>query len=325
MLAGMAVFLGGCTHPHPDIKESHQVYQKHELPAAINPDYLLSPGDELEVIYQFSTELEDAYHIAVGDQIRVEFYYYPQLDRTLNVRPDGKVTLPQIGDVTAVGFTPQELAERITKAYASMLRRPKATVALIRYGEKIRELKEAIKTYTRGQSRLVRINPDGKISLPLLPKPIQAAGLTIEQLHERVNEAYHRIVPGMDASATLLAANGNMIYVFGALRKPGFYTLKGPTTALQAIAMAGGLEPEGTAKTVLWITRDEEKHPVGRILDLESIMTHGNLGLDVLLRQGDVLYVPYSHLGDAAVTADMIWRIIPASFYYAYTRTQVIP
>ena len=54
---------------------------------------------------------------------------------------------------------------------------------------KIKHLKTAITTAPRGQSRLVPIKPDGKISLPFIGD-IMAAGKTTEELHADLNEAY---------------------------------------------------------------------------------------------------------------------------------------
>ena len=311
-LAGLLLLLNACHIPEPEITQQ-ETYHKDILPGDVSRDYLLSPGDQIEVIYQFSTDLEDHYRLAIGDQLRVEFMDYPQLDRTLDVRPDGYITVPYEGDVRAVGLTPPQLAAEINRKYSNLLRRPQATVNLVRFGQQVRELKDAIKTNDRGMSRLVRVNPDGKITLPLLKEPVKAAALTIEELHRTVNDAYKRIVPNLDATTTLLAATGNLIYVFGAVQKPGFYELQRPTTTIQALSMAGGMIPDGEPSNVLWVTRDEERHPVGRIIDVKQIIETGNAGQDVLMRQGDVLYVSYNPLAQAAITADYIWRIIPVN------------
>ena len=84
--------------------------------------------------------------------------------------------------------------------------------------------------------------------------------------------------------------------------------------------MAGGLDPRAEARTVLLITRDEANHPVGRVIDLNEILTTGNLGKDPILRQGDVVYVPNTRLADAALTAEQLWSLIPRPFSFGYQR-----
>jgi len=317
--------LSGCAaytpHPPANLPGGKQVYRDEVV--YLGRDYLLSPGDELEVIFHVNIELQDEYRLAIGDQIRVEFLNYPQLDRTLDVRPDGVVTVPYKGDIKAAGLTPPQLAERIDQSYSDMLRQPKSTVTLIRYGQRIRELKDSIKTASRGQSRLALVGPDGRASVPLLP-PQSVAGKTIEQAEREINAAYQRIIPGMYTSTTLLSAKGNLVYVFGAVGKPGYYELRGPTTALQAIATAGGFTPNAEASSTLLITRDEENRAVGRLINHSDILSSGNIAQDTLLRQSDVIFVPNTRLSEAAIIGDFIRRMIPVDLTFSYGLSQQV-
>ena len=311
--------LAGCRsytpHPPAEIPGGKQVYKDEVV--FLGRDYLLSPGDELEVIYHVNVDLQDQYRLAIGDQMRVEFLYYPQLDRTLDVRPDGKVTVPYKGDIAAVGLTPEELSKRVNEAFADMLRKPVSTVTLIRYGQRMRDLKDAIKTASRGQSRLVLVSPDGKASMPLIP-PVLVAGKSIEQAEREIDAAYKKIIPGMRTSANLLAAKGNVVYVFGSVKSPGFYEMRGTMTVLQAVIAAGGFTQNAETSSTLLITRDEENHAVGRLINLGEVMSTGNIAQDTLVRQSDVVFVPNTRLSEAALIADFIWRLIPFSFGFTY-------
>lgn len=331
MRNGISIFLifalAGCIgytpHPPADIPDGKQTFKDEVV--YYGRDYVISPGDEIEVTYHVDVNLQERYLIAIGDQMRVEFYYYPQLDRTLDVRPDGKVTLPGKGDIMAAGLTPPELGSRIDEAYSDFLKNPQATVTLIRYGQRIRELKDAIRTGLRGQSKLVLVQPDGKITLPLSP-PIMVAGKAIDEAEREINRAYRPIIPGMQTSASLLTVKGNQIYVFGAVNKPGFYELKGPTSALQSIAMAGGYSPNAETSSVLLITRNEENRAVARLLDHKEILSKGNLAKDTLLRQADVVFVPNTRLSEASILGEFWKRMIPIDLSFTYGLTQqVVP
>lgn len=319
----LAAFLTGCAaytpHPPAVLDGGKQVYA--EPVVSYGRDYLLSPGDEIEVTYHVNEVQQAEYQLAIGDQIRVEFYHYPQLDRTLIVRPDGKITVPYKGDVLAVGATPMALAQRVDALYADFLKYPKATVSLIRYGQRIRDLKDAIKTAPRGQSRLALIQPDGRVSLPLLP-PLMVAGKTIETAERGINQAYTQLIPGMFTSTALLTAKGNVVYVMGAVAKPGFYEVRGPTTVLQGVALAGGFSPHAETASVLLITRDERSRAVGRLIDASAMLSSGNIGTDTLLRQADVVYVPNTKLAETAIVFDFIRRFIPYSFVFSYALQQ---
>ncbi|KAB2843786.1 MAG: hypothetical protein F9K47_05785, partial [Burkholderiales bacterium] len=199
------------------------------------------------------------------------------------------------------------------------------TVTLIRYGQRVRELKDAIKTAARGQSRLTVIAPDGRATLPLVPA-IMAGGKTIDQFEREVNESYRKLIPTLTTSATLLAAKGNVFYVFGAVNKPGYYELRGPTTTIQGVAIAGGFSPSAEASSTLLITRDEENRAVGRLMNHAEILSTGNIGQDVLLRQADVIFVPNTKLSQATVIGEFIRRMIPLDLAVNYSLSQqVIP
>jgi polysaccharide export outer membrane protein len=71
------------------------------------------------------------YKLTVGDKLRVEVYKDPQLSQSLQVRPDGKVTLPLIGDTSAAGLTSIELRDRIAAALKEYVTNPVVTVIVV--------------------------------------------------------------------------------------------------------------------------------------------------------------------------------------------------
>ena len=80
---------------------------------------------------QRSSQLDaSGYTAQVGDVLTVKFYFNPELDYDVPVRPDGKISLSLIGDVAAAGNTLQSLSATITTAYRAHLNQPNATVIL---------------------------------------------------------------------------------------------------------------------------------------------------------------------------------------------------
>ena len=71
---------------------------------------------------------EQEYRLGAGDKLRVEVYREPQLSQSLQVRPDGKVTLPLVGDVTAAGQTAMELRNTLSTALKEYVTNPVVTV-----------------------------------------------------------------------------------------------------------------------------------------------------------------------------------------------------
>jgi polysaccharide export outer membrane protein len=88
-------------------------------PPAIQPQASLQP---------IQTQPPVDYLIQAGDQLEVKFFYNPELNDVLVVRPDGKVSLQLIDDIHAAGLTPAQLDNAITEKYAEELQQPMITV-----------------------------------------------------------------------------------------------------------------------------------------------------------------------------------------------------
>ncbi len=73
---------------------------------------------------------QEAYVLQPGDNLDVKFYYNPELNEAVTIRPDGKISLQLIDEIPAAGLTPAQLDDALTKAYAKQLKRPVVTVIL---------------------------------------------------------------------------------------------------------------------------------------------------------------------------------------------------
>lgn len=70
----------------------------------------------------------DEYIIGSEDVLAVNIWKEPEMSRTLPVRPDGKITLPLVGDIQASGLTPHKLQDNITSDLRSYVSSPAVTV-----------------------------------------------------------------------------------------------------------------------------------------------------------------------------------------------------
>ena len=73
----------------------------------------------------------DEYRLSPGDKLRIEVYKDAQLSQSVQVRPDGKITLPLIGDLEAIGHTPMDLRDTITKSFKEYVTNPTVTVIVV--------------------------------------------------------------------------------------------------------------------------------------------------------------------------------------------------
>jgi protein involved in polysaccharide export with SLBB domain len=68
------------------------------------------------------------YRIGFLDQLEIRFTYHERFNEIATVRPDGRITLQNIGDIYVVGMTPSELDRTITEAYSEFINTPEVTV-----------------------------------------------------------------------------------------------------------------------------------------------------------------------------------------------------
>jgi polysaccharide biosynthesis/export protein len=70
----------------------------------------------------------DAYRIGLSDQLMISVWKEPELSMTVEVRPDGMITLPLVNDVHVVGLKPIELQQILTDKLKPFLTEPQVTV-----------------------------------------------------------------------------------------------------------------------------------------------------------------------------------------------------
>jgi polysaccharide export outer membrane protein len=87
-----------------------------------------SPGTNGSPTTTSSGALPTDYVIGVDDLLSVVFWKEKDLSAEVVVRPDGKISLPMLNDVPAVGMTPEQLAKSIEQAALKFVRDPGATV-----------------------------------------------------------------------------------------------------------------------------------------------------------------------------------------------------
>jgi len=75
--------------------------------------------------------VDSDYRLGPGDKLRIEVYKDPQLSQSVQIRPDGKITLPLLGDIDAVDRTPIELRDALTTSLKEYITNPVVTVIVV--------------------------------------------------------------------------------------------------------------------------------------------------------------------------------------------------
>jgi len=309
---------------------SRKRYAAQEPPVAhiVRRDYRLREGDLLEIIYHVRHRRNPAYRIKIQDVIQIRFPFHPSLNQTEQVQSDGTLHLDLVGSVRVFDRTIDQVQAELEKLYAEQLKKPILTVSFKESNVKIAELKQAITTAPRGQSRLVPVTPDGTISLPFVVD-VPAAGKTIGQLHRALNQAYRDIgLAELEVTVNVQTAAPLRVFVMGEVRKPGA-VLNRPgnasaineLTLLQSIAQAGGYVPgRAELSKVMLVRRRHLPRPRVAIVNafqlLENLKRSAGKGVvgdaskyryDIWLEDGDIVYVPTTAIAKRADYIEYVW------------------
>jgi len=265
------------------------------------PEYRLRVGDALEFIYRLTrVESSKPYELNVGDRVRVESLIDDTLDRELVIQPDGMITLRMLGQVQAARRTVDELRVELEERYTKYYKVPAITVTPLQVNTRLEDLRAAVDSrygQTGGQAQQTLVTPEGTVQLPAVGS-VPAQGLTLQELQQETEARYAQIVDGIGVTPRLLRRADRFVYVVGEVRQPGRFTLEAPTSAMQAIALAGGWNNGGNLRQIVVFRRDEHWRLMATKLDLRGAL----LGErpcpadEIWLRDSDIVVVPKSSL-----------------------------
>lgn len=139
-------------------------------------------------------------------------------------------------------------------------------------------------------SRKVPVRPDGRISLPLVGEMV-ASGQTTRQIQDDITATLAQYIQVPTVTVTVTEIHSLVVYVLGNVAKPGPLQLNRNVTVLQAISMAGGLNEFADKNdiTILRTVNGQQQRIPFRYGDFVKGKEHGP---EILLRAGDVVYVP---------------------------------
>jgi polysaccharide biosynthesis/export protein len=276
------------------------------LPA--NAD-LFAPADksektvyqDLEALALFEAPVDPVYRLGAGDQISVDVWGRPEVSGAHVIGPDGVITLPLIGPLTLADTTREEAASDISRSLSRYYNRPAVTLRVDQY------------TSNR-VTVLGRVENPGSLSfdhqitllevlahagaLPVIDKQAtltrcavfrgreQVIWVDLQHLLSRADPAYNIRLRSGDL-VYIPDSSDTMVYVLGAVMKPGAYRLTPDMSMLDALAQAGG--PNEAAKTSsISLHRQGEEEPYQlQLADLVGKQSQMNASL----REGDVLYI----------------------------------
>jgi len=247
------------------------------------------------------------YVIGAADVLFISVLGNKDLDTVSSVTPGGKISFPLVGDVQAAGLTAEELADVLTRMLGEKIRNPVVSVSL-------REI-NSYRVYVLGGVARPGVL-SSKSQITLLQALALAGGLTpgadltlgyVARGNRRVDADFRKLVVQGDLSQNIIlkpedvvvvpASSKNAVFVMGEVKNPGPIPLEqeGGLTILQVLARAGGFSQFAKPSRTV-IIREEGSGKQIIPVDVEKIIDNPQGGKDVVLKPGDVVFVPQGGL-----------------------------
>ncbi len=139
-------------------------------------------------------------------------------------------------------------------------------------------------------SREVIVPPDLVISFPLAGD-IPVGNMTVSDLRREITRRLGDYIPDATVTVMFRQINSLRAYVIGKVNKPGQFPINLDTSAVQLLAMAGGLNPFAAAGKI-YILRRENSEMIKIPFDYRDIEKGRKLAQNIIIKRGDVIIVP---------------------------------
>lgn len=191
------VLLSSCSHEHDVVKKPAPFTELNPVPM----DITATP-----------------YHIGAGDKLELKFFFMPDLNETVQVRPDGRISVMFIGDVRAAGRTPEQLEKIIRKRLQHHVKQTDMIVSVSSFGsQRVYVGGEVIHpgpVQLQGRSDLTQVLGEAGWLTPLAS---QQEIVILRRGKDNKESVYHvssgKIISGEDTGQDVLVQAGDVILV----------------------------------------------------------------------------------------------------------------
>jgi polysaccharide biosynthesis/export protein len=242
---------------------------------------------------------DGSYIIGPEDVLEVQVWDNKDLNQTVFVRPDGKTSLPLIGEIQAGGRTVQQLQDELVKHYSRTVKVPSVTVI-------IREIKSRPVYFVGGFARPGPFQLT-RNDMTLLEATAINGGMAANadaekgfllRAGKKIPIDFQKLQKGdvsqnlkLEPFDSIVIPTAELVYVQGEVRAPGALKYTSDLTLSKAMALVGGTTPMAAPGRVE-LLRSEGEKKVRMKLDLDKILRSPEDNPDVKLRPDDIVFVP---------------------------------
>ena len=242
---------------------------------------------------------ERDYVIGPEDVLDIQVWGNKDLNQTVFVRPDGRTSLPLVGEIGVAGKTVQQLQDHLGAVYEKTVKGAVVTVIV----KEIRSRpvyfiggfgKPGLMQLTRELTLLQAISIVGGV----LPNADAEKGFLLRG-DKRIPIDFNRLVqrgdltqnPKLEPGDSIVVPLADAVYVNGEVRTPGAVKYTGDLTILKAITQVGGLTPLAAPGRVDVLRGTSEKKERIRV-DVDRMMRSPDENPDIRLQPNDIIFVP---------------------------------
>lgn len=247
--------------------------------------------------------LADDYVIGDGDALQISVWGVSELSVGAVVRPDGKITIPGVGDVPASGYTPKDLSAKIADHLKQVVKKPIVTVTVTGITNN--------KIYIIGGGVASGVQPlTGRTTLlKFMSRFGNFKGADLEHAYLVRNgkkldvDFYGLLIKGALAKDIALEPEdiiyvpdneSNKIYIMGEVNAPKYTYYRENFRILDAILEAGGFSKFANENKVVIMRKGTNGQMKEITAKVKNLMKEGNLSENILLLPGDFVIVKES-------------------------------
>ncbi len=239
------------------------------------------------------------YVIGEGDVLGVAVWGVNELSFDAKVRPDGKITVPGLGEVLAAGKSPKQLQQTLEKDLKKLVKNPIVTVT-------VREItNNQVHVFGGGVPAGVFDLSRRTSLLQLLCNISDFTNADLKRAYvlrdqKKIKEGFEEIFLEGEASQDIILESGDVVfipvadeknvYVVGAVNTPKFIAYREGLTVMEAVLEAGGFnkfaKPNDTV-IVREVNGNETRIPV----KMNDLIKSGDLTQNVKLQTGDYVII----------------------------------
>ena len=227
------------------------------------------------------------------------------------MQPDGTITLRLLGQVHATGCTVPQLRDALDELYKKYYKVPAITVTPLKVNTKLEDLRAA--RSTAGPASAARARPSASRPRERSPcRPLarsSARGCRSPNCKKKSTSATARWWRECRSSPILVQRAPRYVYVLGEVNSPGRFELVAPTTALQAIGLAGSWRVGANLRQIVVFRRGDDWRLLATMIELGSRLVGppGQPPGEIWIDDSDVMIVPKSTILMADDFIDLVF------------------